>query len=126
MDTAKTLQIRAVPQEIVRGQTLAELEVDEIISKVDRWAREGRLNRGLRIRLPFYDDHAAEMRWLDLDVIPNGRIMFVPAFVVLAVHRMALSVIQDSSLTESTRSHVLHLLRTLQRAFGDVPADYQF
>lgn len=119
-------QAAASPQEIHVGQTLAQIELEEIVAKTKRWAETGRLNRGLRLSLPYFDDQAAEMKWLDLDIIPTGRIMFVPAFVVLAVHREALRIRNLSGLTERTRTHLLGLLRSLQQAFGPVPPEYLF
>jgi len=116
----------ASPQEIQVGQTLAQMELEEIVAKTKRWAETGRLNRGLRLSLPYFDDQVAEMKWLDLDIIPMGRVMFVPAFVVLAVHREANGVRKLPGLTEGTRTHLLGLLRNLQQAFGPVPFEYQF
>ncbi len=104
-----------------RGRELARLELEEIVAKTKRWASSGRLNRGLRLSLPYFDDGRAEMRWIDLEVIPPGRILFVPAFVVLAAHRGAQRVRCDGQLNDSTREHVLGLLRELQQAFGPVP-----
>jgi hypothetical protein len=107
------------------GRRLAELELDEIIAKIKRWASTGRLSRGLRLSLPFYNDQDAEMSWLDIDVIPNGRVMFVPAFVVLAVHRQAEKIRASDRFTDSTRAHLLGLLRELQQAFGPVPEGFR-
>ncbi len=43
------------------------------------------LNRGLSLSLPYFDDQDMELKNLDFDVIPAGRVMFVPAFLVMAV-----------------------------------------
>jgi hypothetical protein len=58
-----------------------------------------------------------EMRLLDFEVIPAGRTLFVPAFVVLAARREQARVAQDMRLNESTRMHLLSELKTLERAF---------
>lgn len=118
-------EVRASAAETQVGQVLAQMELEEIIMKTKRWAESGRLNRGLRLSLPFFDDHAAEMKWLDIDVIPCGRIMFVPAFVVLAVHRQAQKIQGDARLSASTQAHLMSLLHTLQQAFGPVPEEYR-
>ncbi len=116
----------AVPPEAARrGRELARLELEEIVAKTKRWGASGRLNRGLRVSLPYFDDGAAEMRWLDLDIIPPGRVLFVPAFVVLGAYRGAQTVRQNPKLSDSTREHVLSLLCELQQAFGPVPREWK-
>lgn len=108
-----------------RGRALARLELEEIVAKTKHWAATGRLNRGLRLSLPYFDDGAAEMRWLDLEIVPPGRVMFVPAFVVLAAHHGAQNIRRDVKLNDSTREHVLGLLRDIQQAFGPVPREWE-
>jgi hypothetical protein len=50
-------------------------------------------------------------------VIPSGRIMFVPAFVVRAVRQEEVKVSQDTRYNPSTRRHLLYLLNLLENAF---------
>lgn len=100
------------------GQALAQIELEEIIGKTKRWAGAGKLNRGLRLTLPFFDDRLMEIRWIDLEVIPRGRIPFLPAFVVLAARREAERTSREEDLTPTTREHLLGLLRMLEVAFG--------
>jgi len=100
------------------GQALAQIELEEIIGKTKRWAKAGKLNRGLSLTIPFFDDQVMEIRWLDLEVIPPGRIPFIPAFVVLAARREAEKASCNKSLTPTTREHVLAMLRMLELAFG--------
>lgn len=121
--TQATVPVSA--EAIRRGRELARLELGEIVAKTKRWAATGRLNRGLRLSLPYYDDRVMEMRWIDLEVIPPGRVMFVPAFVVMAAHQGAVRLGRDANMNASTREHALSLLRELQLAFGPVPGEFE-
>ena len=51
------------------------------------------------------------------EIIPAGRIMFVPAFVVLAVQQQGAKVAQDTRFSRSTRKHLLSQLSQLEQAF---------
>jgi len=101
-----------------RGRELARLQLEEAIDKVRRRARTHSLDRGLSLSLPYFDDRAAELRWRQLEIIPRGRVPFVPAFVVLAARQEASRVKQDVSMLPSTRSHLLDLLDRLEAAFA--------
>lgn len=102
------------------GQALARIELDEIIGKTKSWAKAGKLNRGLSLILPFFDDQLMEIRWRELEVIPRGRILFVPAFVVLAARQEGARAGQEKDMTPTTRDHLLGQLRRLELAFwGD-------
>jgi hypothetical protein len=60
------------------------------------------------------------MQMNDFQVIPAGRIMFLPAFVVRAAREEQAKVAQDTRLSASTRKHLLAELEHLERAFvGD-------
>jgi hypothetical protein len=50
-------------------------------------------------------------------VVPAGRIMFIPAFVVLIVRQQAAKVAQDTRLSRSTRKNLLLELNMLGQAF---------
>ena len=100
------------------GQSLAEIELDEIIGKTKRWARAGLLNRGLSLTLPYFDDLVMEIRWRELQVIPRGRVPFVPAFVVIAARLESEKANRDNGLSATTREHLLGQLRRLDMAFG--------
>ncbi|MBI3359660.1 MAG: hypothetical protein HY023_00940 [Chloroflexi bacterium] len=96
---------------------LARHQVGEIIRTVKRRAGASDLNRGLSLSLPYFDDQTLEMKTHSLEVIPAGRIMFVPAFVVRAVREEQAKVAQDTRLNSSTRKHLLAELQTLEGAF---------
>ena len=82
------------------------------------------MNRGLSLSLPFFDDQALQMRLHDFEVVPAGRIMFTPAFVVRATQLEEAKVAQDTRLSPSTRKYLLAELRMLEHAFHK--SDQQF
>ncbi len=104
-------------QLIGQGRALARYQVGVVIDKIQRYAKAGDLNLGFSLSLPYFDDQTLEMKMHDFEVIPTGRVMFTPAFIVLAVRREQASVAQDARLSESTRMHLLSELKTLERAF---------
>jgi hypothetical protein len=99
------------------GLQLVQLQLEEIISKIQRRASAHTLDRGLSISLPYYDQQALELRWRELEIIPPGRVMFLPAFVVLATEREREHILADSALAPSTRASLLSSLAVLERAF---------
>jgi hypothetical protein len=102
---------------ISRGRDLARLGVEEVIAEVSRRATSGRLNRGLSLSLPYFDDASLELRHREIVVVPRGRVLFVPAFVVLACEREAAAVRRDPTLDGSTREHLAEALERLAAAF---------
>ena len=59
------------------------------------------------------------MQTHDFTVIPSGRIMFVPAFVIKAAYEEQAKVAQDTRLSPSTRKYLLLELKSLAEAFKD-------
>jgi hypothetical protein len=104
-------------QLVNQGRALARFLTDEIIQTIKRRAKANDLNRGLSLSLPFFDDQALEVKTHDFEVIPAGRIMFVPAFVVRAVREEQAKVAQDTRLSPSTRKYLLLELSKLEEAF---------
>ncbi|HEY3341276.1 MAG TPA: hypothetical protein VGK81_04620, partial [Anaerolineae bacterium] len=92
------------------------------INTIKRRATAQDLNRGLSLSMPYFDDQALRMKAHDFEVIPAGRIMFVPAFVVRASEQEQAKVAQDTRLSPSTRKHLMIELRELEDAF-DVIGD---
>ena len=72
---------------------------------------------GLSLSLPYFDDQNLEMKKSNLEIIPAGRIMFVPAFVVRASRGEQAKVAQDTRLNASTRKHLLAQLEAFETAF---------
>lgn len=104
-------------QLINQGRALARYQTGEIIQTVRRRAATQDLNRGLSLSLPYFDDQLLQMQTHDFEVIPAGRVMFVPAFVVRAGREEQAKVAQDTRLNASTRKHLLAELRMLEEAF---------
>ena len=122
VDTA-LLPLRSVDARLVetdtvrRGQCLAEQAVEELIEEMARRAAGHQLDRGVRLSFPYFDDRRLSLRWRDFTVIPRGRILFVPAFVVIAAEREIERVRADHQYSESTRGHLVGLLEMLRQAF---------
>ncbi len=102
---------------VERGQRLAEQAVEELIGEMARRAAGHQLDRGVRLSFPYFDDRRLSLRWRDFTVIPRGRILFVPAFVVVAAEREIERVRKDRQFTDSTRRHLIGLLEKLRLAF---------
>ena len=104
-------------QLVNQGRALVIYRTKEIIARIKERAEDGSLNRGLRLSLPYFDDQELQIEISNFEVIPAGRIMFVPAFVVRAVRQEEVKVSQDTRYNPSTRKHLLHLLELLEKAF---------
>ncbi len=104
-------------QLINQGRALARYKTREIIETIKGRAAAGTLNRGLSLTLPYYDDQELRMDKTQFEVIPAGRIMFVPAFVVRAAREEAAKRMQDTRFNPSTRKHLLAELKMLEDAF---------
>ena len=104
-------------QLIHQGRALARFQTNDIIGRLGRKATAHELDRGLSLSLPYFDDQLLEMRQFDFEVIPAGRMLFVPAFVVLAARREQDHVAEDKHLSYPTRMHLLSELYALEHAF---------
>ncbi|MBN1934869.1 MAG: hypothetical protein JW934_09400 [Anaerolineae bacterium] len=104
-------------QLINQGRALARHKTDNIIATITRRAAAQTLNRGLRLSLPYFDDQALEIKTREMQIIPAGRIMFVPAFVVRAIREEQAKVAQDTRLSPSTRTHLLTEMAAIERVF---------
>jgi len=104
-------------QLINQGRALARYETIDIVETIKRRAARHELNRGLSLSLPYFDDQTLMMELNNFEVIPAGRIMFVPAFVVRAVLDEQAKVSEDTRLSASTRTYLLAELKMLGEAF---------
>ncbi len=104
-------------QLINQGRALARYKATEIIKTIKERAANNNLNRGLSLSLPYFDDQELKMATSSFEVIPAGRIMFVPAFVVRATRQEEVKVAQDTRLSISTRNHLRAQLKMLETAF---------
>ena len=110
-------------QLINQGRAMARYETGEIVRTITRRAVANDLNRGLSLSLPYFNDQDLEMKMYEFEVIPAGRIMFVPAFIVRASRLEQVKVAQDTHLSPSTRKHLLVELKTLEQAFDELNDD---
>jgi hypothetical protein len=104
-------------QLVNQGRELARYQTAEIIQVIKHRAASHDLNRGLSLSLPFFDDQGLEIRTHDFTIIPTGRIMFAPAFVVRASREEQAKVAQDTRLSPSTRKYLILQLKMLENAF---------
>ncbi len=104
-------------QLVNQGRALARYQTLEIIRAIQARAAAQSLNRGLSLSLPYFDDQSLRMKTHNFVVIPAGRIMFVPAFVVRAAVEEQAKVAQDTRFSQSTRRHLLEELQLLGDAF---------
>jgi hypothetical protein len=104
-------------QLVNQGRALAGYEVDNICQTVKQRSASHRLDRGFSLSLPFFNDKTLAVEHYNFDVIPKGRVMFVPAFVVLAVRTEAARVTENTRLNRTTRRSLLLELYTLEKAF---------
>jgi hypothetical protein len=109
-------------QLVNQGRALAHYQTGVVIRKIQRYAEAGELNLGFSLSLPYFDERTFEMKMHDFEVIPRGRVMFVPAFVSLAARKERESVQQDAHLNESTRIRLQAGLEELAQAFDTRPA----
>jgi hypothetical protein len=106
-----------VGQLVNQGRALAWHETKQAIDLIQRRAANNDLNRGLKLSLPYFDDQQLVMRTLDFTIIPPGRYMYVPAFVVLAARQEQSMVAQDTRLSITTRKYLLSELSLLEKTF---------
>jgi len=104
-------------QLVNQGRALANYLTNEIITLIKNRAGEQSLNRGLSLRLPYFDDQDLRIETHNFVIIPAGRIMFVPAFVVRAALEEQAKIAQDTRFSHSTRRHLIGELQTLGAAF---------
>ncbi|MBI5354763.1 MAG: hypothetical protein HZB50_19135 [Chloroflexi bacterium] len=104
-------------QLVNQARALANFKTAEIIHGIKVRAEKHTLNRGLTVTLPYFDDQNLAMEISNMEIIPAGRIMFVPAFVVRASQGEQAKVAQDTRLNASTRKHLLAQLKSLETAF---------
>jgi hypothetical protein len=107
-------------QLVNQGRALALYEIHEIVRIIKSRADRSDLNRGLTLSVPYFDDQLLEIRTHDFEVIPAGRIMFVPAFVVRAAREEQAKIAQDTRLSSSTRKYLLAEILILERAFDNI------
>jgi hypothetical protein len=104
-------------QLVNQGRWLARYELHEMIRIIQRRVAGNNLNRGLSLNLPYFNDQTMKLESSYLEIIPKGRVMYVPAFMVLAVRAQGARVAQDTRLSLSTRRYLLAELGALEKEF---------
>lgn len=104
-------------QFVNQSRALCRFRTKEIIATIRRRSSFNSLNRGLSITMPFFDDRAMVLQKLEFEIIPPGRVMFIPAFVIMAVQEQLTMVRHNTVLNFSTRKHLLDQLEMLLKAF---------
>jgi hypothetical protein len=107
-------------QLVNQGRALARYQTRQIIETISARARAQSLNRGLSLSLPYFDDQDLRIEAYNFVIIPAGRIMFVPAFVVRAALEERAKIAQDTRFSKSTRTHLMEELQMLGEAFETV------
>jgi hypothetical protein len=105
-------------QLVNQGRALANYQTREIIQTIQHRVAEHKLDRGLRISLPYFNDQKLRLEVYDFLVIPVGRVMFIPAFAVLAAREQQRLVVEDTSLSLATRKHLLAELHQFEIIFS--------
>lgn len=104
-------------QLVNQGRALARYQTREIIHAIQERAKAQSLNRGLSLSLPYFDDQDLRIENHNFVIIPAGRIMFIPAFVVRAAIEEQAKIAQDTRFSHSTRAHLMNELQMLGDAF---------
>ncbi len=101
-----------------QGRELANVMVIDLIKEIRARSNRNELNRGFTLSVPFFDDLELALRMHDFEVIPRGRIVFEPAFVVEAARKQQAVIAQDQDLSPNTQKYLLDNLRMIEKSFG--------
>jgi hypothetical protein len=105
-------------QLVNQGHALARYYTRGIIARIQARAAAGTLNRGLRLSLPSFEVDDLAIHLYPINIIPDGRIMFVPAFVAQAMQLAQAKIKGDMNISLSSRRHMLAQLTTIMSAFN--------
>jgi hypothetical protein len=104
-------------QLVNQGRRLCYFRTNGIITTIQGRVAANNLNRGLRITLPYFDDQNLLLRKIEFEIIPPGRVMFTPAFLITAILEQMNIARHDTALNFSTRKHLLVQLGMIEKAF---------
>lgn len=102
---------------IGQGRALANYHTQQIIHDMRQAWRAGRITRGLTLFIPYLDERLYRMKEYKMVVIPTGRILFRPEFVIGACRLAERDVRKDPTLSQSTRWQFLSQLDSITQAF---------
>jgi len=106
-----------ITQLVNQGRSMANHINRQLIHKIQERVKAGTLNRGLELNLHYFDDQDLVMLYREIQVIPAGRILFIPAFIGRVVNLEIAKVWQDTRLGISTKLHLIEQFETLQKSF---------
>lgn len=104
-------------QLINQGRAYARYQTIQMINLIKERSSHNELNRGLSLNLPYFDEQALEMKTLSFEVIPYGRILYVNAFIVLAVRQELATVARNIHLDPNTRKYLMAELHMFESSF---------
>jgi hypothetical protein len=116
-ETCQQKRYGMLGQLVNQGRALAHYQSQEILKIIKRRVAEHKLDRGLRLSLPYFDDQKLLIVNHNFIVIPAGRIMFIPAFAVLAAREQQIKVAENIHLSFATRKILLAELHDFELAF---------
>jgi hypothetical protein len=116
-ETYQRKRIGMLGQLVNQGRALGRHTTREIILGIQQRVSQDSLNRGLSLDIDYFDDQILSMATYRMKVIPFGRVMFLPSFVVLAARREAAVIARDPHLNSSTRRHLLALMAIFEQEF---------
>ncbi len=116
-DTYQRKRAGLLGQLVNQGRALARYYTHQIVQKIRTRAEAGTLNRGLRLSLPYFETEDLALHLYPVEIIPDGRIMFVSAFVVRAMRLAEAKVRGDMGISPASRRHLLAQLVTIENAF---------
>jgi hypothetical protein len=100
-----------------QGRALANYYTQQIINDVRQAWRAGKITRGLTLFIPYLDERLYRMKTHKVVVIPTGRILFRPEFVIGACRLAERKIRKDLNLSQSTRWQLLSQLDSITQAF---------
>lgn len=108
-----------ITQWIEQGRAYSEYLTKQIVAEIRHRNSQHTLNRGLTIRLPYLNDQLLEIEFLEIEVVPAGRIAFEAVFLLQAIHRTEQRLSENIKFSPTTRQHILAELKILETSFSD-------
>jgi len=102
---------------VEQGRALANSYTREIVSEIRQHWQAGKIARGLTLFIPYLDERRCRMEKYKVVVIPTGRILFRPEFIIGACRVSQHHVRKDPELSQATRWQLLSQLDSIIQAF---------
>jgi hypothetical protein len=104
-----------------QGKWLSAFLLNELVADFDRLLKENSLNRGISFSLPYFDDRTLDVCYYNFSAIPAGRVMYTPAFVLLAIQKEGVRLFHNSQLSPNSRENLLQTLSAIQNVVKENP-----